>query len=217
MTVTKTQSKKSVSKKTQPQKKTDKVNVDKPVKDVVVSETLVTESNPIVTTESVVLESVVQESIESESVDSEKKDPTVDSINSLISKFEMFERDSKIAKTELRKVLKSYQKKSFKKTRKVDPNRQPTGFAKPSLISDELCKFLKKPTGTMMARTDVTKEVNKYIKEHNLQNPENKKEIKADSTLTKLLNLKKGDDLNYFSLQKFLKDHFPKADITVSV
>ena len=64
--------------------------------------------------------------------------------------------------------------------------------------------------------TDVTKEVNKYIKENNLQNPANKKEIKADSTLTKLLNLKKGDDLNYFSLQKFLKDHFPKADTSVS-
>ena len=48
-----------------------------------------------------------------------------------------------------------------------------------------------------MARTEVTQEVNKYIKAHNLQNPANKKEIKADSTLTKLLNLKK-DDLNYF-------------------
>jgi chromatin remodeling complex protein RSC6 len=128
----------------------------------------------------------------------------------------MFEKESKVAKIELRKVLKSYQKKTFKKTRKVDPNRQPTGFAKPSLISDELCKFLNKPNGTMMARTDVTKEVNKYIKENNLQNPANKKEIKADSTLTKLLNLKKGDDLNYFSLQKFLKDHFPKADTSVS-
>jgi len=67
-----------------------------------------------------------------------------------------------------------------------------------------------------MARTEVTQEVNKYIKAHNLQNPANKKEIKADSTLTTLLNLKKGDDLNYFSLQKYLKDHFPKTDSSVS-
>lgn len=67
-----------------------------------------------------------------------------------------------------------------------------------------------------MARTEVTQEVNKYIKAHNLQNPANKKEIKADSTLTNLLNLKKGDDLNYFSLQKYLKDHFPKTDSSVS-
>ena len=68
-----------------------------------------------------------------------------------------------------------------------------------------------------MARTEVTQEVNKYINSyHNLQNPANKKEIKADSTLTKLLNLKKDDDLNYFSLQKYLKDHFPKTDSSVS-
>tara|TARA_B100001173_G_scaffold285067_1_gene271767 strand:+ start:93 stop:716 length:624 start_codon:yes stop_codon:yes gene_type:complete len=206
MTATKAPAKKTAPKKTQPKKKTDKVVKDEPVKTEPVSEPVVTE--PVVTTET--------ESVVTESVDSEKVDPTVESINNLISKFEMFEKESKVAKTELRKVLKSYQKKTFKKTRKVDPNRQPTGFAKPSLISEELCKFLNKPSGTKMARTDVTKEVNKYIKEHNLQNPANKKEIKADSTLTKLLNLKKGDDLNYFSLQKFLKDHFPKEDTSVS-
>ena len=67
-----------------------------------------------------------------------------------------------------------------------------------------------------MARTEVTQEVNKYIKAHNLQNPANKKEIKADSTLSKLLNLKKDDDLNYFSLQKYLVIHFPKTDSSVS-
>ena len=212
MTATKAPAKKTAPKKTQPKKKTDKVVKDEPVKtEPVVTEPVVTE--PVVTTET---ESVVTESVVTESVDSEKVDPTVESINNLISKFEMFEKESKVAKTELRKVLKSYQKKTFKKTRKVDPNRQPTGFAKPSLISEELCKFLNKPSGTKMARTDVTKEVNKYIKEHNLQNPANKKEIKADTTLTKLLNLKKGDDLNYFSLQKFLKDHFPKEDTSVS-
>ena len=153
---------------------------------------------------------------ESKTDSDEKVDPTVESITNLISKFELFEKESKLAKVELRKVLKSYQKKTSKKTRKHDPNRPPTGFAKPSLISEELCKFLNKPSGTKMARTEVTQEVNKYIKAHNLQNPANKKEIKADSTLSKLLNLKKDDDLNYFSLQKYLKDHFPKTDSSVS-
>lgn len=206
MTQQKTTSKKPTVKKTVTKKKS--------VKDEAPKEEPILETTPV--TESVT-ESVSESVPESELVtETDKVDPTVESINALIGKFEMFEKESKVAKTELRKVLKSYQKKSFKKTRKVDPNRQPTGFAKPSLISEELCKFLDKPSGTKMARTDVTKEVNKYIKEHNLQNPANKKEIKADATLTKLLNLKKGDDLNYFSLQKFLKDHFPKEDTSVS-
>tara|TARA_B100001173_G_scaffold217833_1_gene188371 strand:+ start:30 stop:629 length:600 start_codon:yes stop_codon:yes gene_type:complete len=163
-----------------------------------------------------VVETVTETVTETKTDSDEKVDPTVESITNLISKFELFEKESKLAKVELRKVLKSYQKKTSKKTRKHDPNRPPTGFAKPSLISEELCKFLNKPSGTKMARTEVTQEVNKYIKAHNLQNPANKKEIKADSTLSKLLNLKKTDDLNYFSLQKYLKDHFPKPDTSVS-
>ena len=162
------------------------------------------------------VETVTETVTETKSDSDEKVDPTVESITNLIGKFELFEKESKLAKVELRKVLKSYQKKASKKTRKHDPNRPPTGFAKPSLISEDLCKFLNKPSGTLMARTEVTQEVNKYIKAHNLQNPANKKEIKADTTLTKLLNLKKDDDLNYFSLQKYLKDHFPKADTSVS-
>lgn len=208
MTQTKTTSKKTAVKKTPTKKKSVK---EEPVKEESVKEESVTE--PV--SDSVPVENAP--TTESDlTTETDKVDPTVESINALIGKFEMFEKESKVAKNELRKVLKSYQKKTFKKTRKVDPNRQPTGFAKPSLISEELCKFLNKPSGTKMARTDVTKEVNKYIKEHNLQNPANKKEIKADTTLTKLLNLKKGDDLNYFSLQKFLKDHFPKEDSSVS-
>lgn len=200
MTAPKTQKKPAVKKT--PAKKTTKTVEKK-------TETVAPET-PVETITETVTES------ESKSDSDEKVDPTVESITNLISKFELFEKESKLAKVELRKVLKSYQKKISKKTRKHDPNRPPTGFAKPSLISEELCKFLNKPSGTKMARTEVTQEVNKYIKAHNLQNPANKKEIKADTTLTNLLNLKKGDDLNYFSLQKYLKDHFPKTDSSVN-
>lgn len=205
MTATKTPVKKTAPKKSAPKKKVEKV----------VKEEVPVEPEPVVESEPVT-ESAPESSLTETLPETESQDPTVESIHNLISKIEMMEKESKTMKVELRKVLKSYVKKTQKKTRKHDPNRAPTGFAKPSLISDALCKFLNKPSGSKMARTDVTKEVNKYIKEHNLQNPENKKEIKADSTLTKLLNLKKGDDLNYFSLQKFLKDHFPKEDTSVS-
>ena len=202
MTAPKTQ-KKPVVKKT-PVKKLSKT-VEKPAETVA----------PVLETSTESVTDSVTESV-TETKTETKVDPTIESITNLIGKFELFEKESKLAKVELRKVLKSYQKKTSKKTRKYDPNRPPTGFAKPSLISEELCKFLNKPSGTLMARTEVTQEVNKYIKAHNLQNPANKKEIKADTTLTKLLNLKKDDDLNYFSLQKYLKDHFPKADTSVS-
>ncbi len=127
MTAPKTQKKPAV-KKTPVKKKT----VEKK------TETVVPET-PVET----VTETVTETETKSDS--DEKVDPTVESITNLISKFELFEKESKLAKVELRKVLKSYQKKTSKKTRKHDPNRPPTGFAKPSLISEELCKFLNKP------------------------------------------------------------------------
>tara|TARA_Y100000741_G_C18194667_1_gene535018 strand:- start:375 stop:1034 length:660 start_codon:yes stop_codon:yes gene_type:complete len=153
-------------------------------------------------------ENTVSETIET------KKDTISDTLSNLINKFDSLEKDSKQAKNDLRKVLKLYQKKSFKNKRKYDPNRQPSGFAKPSLISEALCHFLNKPVGTKMARTDVTKEVNNYIKEHNLQNPENKKKIKPDQTLQDLLKITEDDSLTYFSMQKYLKDHFPKEEVS---
>ena len=96
---------------------------------------------------------------------------------------------------------------------KDDPNkpkRAPSGFAKPSPISEELCKFLGQEEGTLMARTEVTKYVTKYIKDNNLQNPENKRVILPDSTLKKLLNVN-DEHVTYFNLQKYMKHHFPKA------
>lgn len=205
---------KNTPKKKTPSKKVEQ-NIDTTTEPVV-NEPVTENTEPTEPTEPT--ETLVNEVTDMNNVE-EKIDPTVESIQQLISKFEMFEKESKLAKTELRKVLKSYQKKTFKKTRKHDPNRPPTGFAKPSLISEQLCKFLNKPSGTKMARTDVTKEVNKYIKANNLQNPTNKKEIKADTSLIKLLNLSKSNinDLNYFSLQKYLAPHFPKTDTSVSV
>ena len=165
------------------------------------------------------METTVEPTVETtiEETDSRIKTDTInDSLKKLLSKYETIEKESHASKIEIKKVIKLYQKKLSKNKRKYDSNRTPSGFAKPALISEELCKFLKKPSGTKMARTDVTKEVNNYIKEHNLQNPENKKKISPDKTLKKLLNISDGDVLTYFSMQKYLKDHFPKETTTVS-
>ena len=59
--------------------------------------------------------------------------------------------------------------------------------------------------------------VNEYIKTNKLQNQDNKKKISPDKVLTDLLKIKDKDDLTYFSMQKYLKDHFPKEDTTVVV
>jgi len=97
------------------------------------------------------------------------------------------------------------------KRSKAKGNRQPSGFVKPTLVSNELASFLGKPSGCEMARTEVTREINKYIRAKNLQDPANGRHIIPDAALTTLLSLKPSDELTYFNLQKYMSPHFPKS------
>jgi chromatin remodeling complex protein RSC6 len=133
-----------------------------------------------------------------------------------ITKFQSMLASFNSLKTELRtlekmtvKQLKVAEKLNNRKRRKG--NRAPSGFVKPSLISDELAKFLDKPCGTEMARTDVTREINKYIRANNLQDKSNGRKINPDKPLTQLLKVSDNVELTYFNLQKYMGPHFPKA------
>ena len=112
--------------------------------------------------------------------------------------------------------IKVAQKQSNKRKRKAG-NRAPSGFVKPTKISDELASFLGKDKGTEMARTDVTREINTYIRAHKLQDSSNGRKINPDSKLASLLKLKKSDELTYFNLQKYMSPHFAKANKDVVV
>ena len=108
--------------------------------------------------------------------------------------------------------LKAAQKTSSKKKNKRAGNRAPSGFVKPTRISDELALFLGKDKGSEMARTDVTREINKYIRAHNLQDASNGRKINPDPKLQSLLRLNTTDELTYFNLQRYMSPHFHKAE-----
>ena len=107
--------------------------------------------------------------------------------------------------------LKAAQKNARKRQRKTG-NRAPSGFVKPTKISTELATFLGKPQGTEMARTEVTREINSYIRSHKLQDPANGRRILADAKLRKLLRLGKNEELTYFNLQRYMSPHFAKKN-----
>jgi len=117
--------------------------------------------------------------------------------------------DFKALEKKWNKEVKSLTKNG--KKRKRTGNRAPSGFVKPTRISNELAGFLEKPEGTEMARTAVTRDINNYIRAHNLQDKDNGRKINPDVKLASLLKLSATDELTYFNLQRFMSVHFAKT------
>jgi chromatin remodeling complex protein RSC6 len=136
-------------------------------------------------------------------------------LQQLVGLLATLKNDFKTLEKTVTRELKTAQKASAKK-RRTSGNRQPSGFVKPTRISDELAEFLGKTSGTEMARTAVSKEINAYIRANNLQDAKNGRKINPDNKLTKLLKLSKEDELTYFNLQKFMKHHFVKAAVAAT-
>lgn len=137
-------------------------------------------------------------------------------LNQMSSLFASLKAEFRSLEKKWSRELKVAQKSQAKRKRKSG-NRQPSGFVKPTKISDELAKFLEKPVGTEMARTDVTREINTYIRAHKLQDKDNGRKINPDAKLAALLKLKKTDELTYFNLQRYMSPHFSKTEKAANV
>ena len=131
-------------------------------------------------------------------------------LQQLVGLLSTVRNDFKTLEKSVSRELKNAQKASSKK-RRNNGNRKPSGFVKPTRISDELAQFLGKTIGTEMARTDVSKEINTYIQANGLQDKQNGRRIHPDEKLTKLLKVTAEDELTYFNLQRYMKHHFVKA------
>ena len=128
-------------------------------------------------------------------------------------------KSAELALLEIRNLKKQIKKIKPQKNKKVlNPDRKPHGFAVPSVVSDELCAFMKVEKGTLVSRTNVTKRLTEYIRENKLQNPEHKRQIVPDKILSSLLgDTVKDAYLTHFTIQKFMNHHFSKATPVVTV
>ena len=132
----------------------------------------------------------------------------VEKVNTLTASFKEIQGMLKILSKEYEKQQKIIEKVQKKRQ---NAKNSPSGFAKPNKISDELCDFIGEPHGTEKSRTDITRYINSYIKEHNLNKPENKRFILPDDKLRKILNVNDKEEINYFILQKLISHHFPPS------
>ena len=151
---------------------------------------------------------------------------TNDSINNYASEFSHLVEQLKVLQNSLKELTvyttklekrvakdqKVLQKRVNGKRKRTNTSSSPSGFSKPGPVSDELRTFLKLSDGELIARTEVTKRINAYCKEHGLQGKDDKRVLKPDKTLKTLLRLGKNDELTFFNLQKYMKVHFPNKD-----
>ncbi len=149
-------------------------------------------------------------------------DEFVKSFRSMIDDLKSKLKEVTSAKQNILKVCKDVEKslrKGKKHSKRVTDPTRPTGFKKPIPISPELAKFLKVDSSELMSRTDVTKRINQYIKQHELQNPASRREFDLAKSpegkaLNDLLKPEGTEAVSYFNLQRWLAKHFPKVEAT---
>tara|TARA_Y100001958_G_C21246801_1_gene577566 strand:- start:4169 stop:4753 length:585 start_codon:yes stop_codon:yes gene_type:complete len=158
-------------------------------------------------------EVVTQEEVVNETPYVDEFSAVVEALDAQINVLrELKSRVVRLEKTVHREHKGNLKKLRGRRRRPADPSRGPSGFAKPGPVSDELRAFLGLEKDKMIARTEVTKEINAYCRKHNLQLDSDRRKINPDKALTKLLRLKKGDEVSFFNLQKYMKVHFPNKD-----
>ena len=134
-------------------------------------------------------------------------------LGNLVSKLKT---DFKVLEKKANRDMKNIAKASIRRKNK-NVNRAPSGFVKPTTITQELALFLGKQPGVQMARTEVTREINAYIRANNLQDKENGRIINADAKMKTLLKIPEGESLTYFNLQRYMSPHFTKAVVAVAL
>jgi upstream activation factor subunit UAF30 len=191
------------------------VSVSEPTVVVSVSEPIVEPvAEPVAASDAATSDELTSDELTSDGIESEFL-----SLSTRLQELKNMQIDVVSDLKKLHKNVQKHMKDSNKKRRNkklADPNRPkraPSGFAKPTVISTELCNFLGKPEGTEMARTEVTKFLTQYIAEHKLQDQANRRKILPDKPLQKLLNADSNDEVTYFNLQKYMKVHFPKSKV----
>ena len=135
-------------------------------------------------------------------------------INDSLTLFKMqistLQQHIKTIEKSVRKEMKTIKKN--KKDDKPKIKRAPSGFAKPTKVTKELCAFMDRPEGSEIARTEVTKSLVSYIKANNLleQGEDCKNKIIPDEKLKVLLGIQGSEinDLTYFNIQKYMNKHF---------
>lgn len=135
-------------------------------------------------------------------------DNIITSLSTFRTQITALQHQLRVLERSVTKEVKNLKKDTEKKKSRV--SRKPSGFAKASFVSKNLCLFMNLPENSQVARTEATQYIIKYIRDNNLQHKDNRKIIIPNTPLKELLGVKEDEEVTYFNIQKFMNKHFHK-------
>jgi len=180
-----------------------------------------------------VTENVTEDSLSTST--SQELDRQIRLLEDTVKEFRSQISNLKRTKKEIVSLEKENTKLTKKKAKKASTGNRKGGFSQPTEISDELAGLLGVESGSALPRSEVTKMIGAYVREHQLLNPENRRNFLLNDTaeskaLEALLDSEsiyrndagdvmvrsatEGKDdqaLGYFNLQKCIKQQFGKT------
>ena len=137
---------------------------------------------------------------------SEQFDSIVTNLSMFKTHISLLQQQVRVLDKIVKKQMNLLKKESSKNKNKV--SRKPSGFARPTRVTKELCEFMNKTEGTERARTEVTRALVAYIKDQKLEDKVNSRIIMPDNKLRELLGIEENKELTYFTIQKYMNKHF---------
>jgi len=224
----------AVAEKTKVKKTKAKKVVVATTEEVVVEPTpvVVAEPEPEVVAEPtpVVVESapaVVEDvSAETEEKPAEKKKRRLVTKDNLLKSIDEFQKEllpileagnhKKVIKAYKTIIADTYRLLRIKTASRKNKDATNSGFMRPVKASAELEKFLVnmgEKLDTPLTRAHLTTLICKYIKDKNLQNPEDRRIIFPDDALCELFSMDKDDkSLTYYNIQKKMQPHLSRIE-----
>ena len=130
---------------------------------------------------------------------------TMATLESLTETIASLRSDVKNLAKLVRKVRSFQEDPTGEKNKKRTENN---GFNRKMEVSDKLKSFLGLKAGDYISRSDVTRRINKYIKEKELKHPDNGRVIVMDESLTDLLSPPEDVQVTFLNMQKYISPHY---------
>lgn len=134
-------------------------------------------------------------------------------------------QEHKERKDELKRIIKLHkiELKNAENTKKVKrKKKKQTGFTRSEVVPDGIAKLIGLNKGSVMPRTEVTKEIYKVIQERDLYYTKDKRVLRADNEIMKLFSLSKNVNkstdpkdkkgFNFYNLQSYIAKCYNEQD-----